>query len=56
MPLGEIWGDTEFALPPGIEGEFVNLFTGEVVRTTASRTLLCREVFFSFPVALLLSR
>jgi (1->4)-alpha-D-glucan 1-alpha-D-glucosylmutase len=56
MPLGEIWGDTEIALPPGIEGEFVNLLTGDVVRTTATRTLLGREVFCSFPVALLLSR
>jgi (1->4)-alpha-D-glucan 1-alpha-D-glucosylmutase len=56
MPTGDVWGDTELALPPGIEGEFVNLLTGEIVRTTASRTLLCREVFASFPVALLLSR
>ncbi|MFL6301500.1 MAG: malto-oligosyltrehalose synthase [Terriglobales bacterium] len=56
MPLGDVWGDTEIALPPGIEGEFVNLLTGEVVRTTSSRSLLCREVFASFPVALLLSR
>ena len=56
MPLGESWGDTELALPPGIEGEFVNLLTGEVLRTMPNRTLLCREVFASFPVALLLSR
>jgi maltooligosyltrehalose synthase len=51
-----VWGDTEIALPPGIEGEFVNLLTGEAVRTTTGRTLLCREVFASFPVAMLLSR
>jgi (1->4)-alpha-D-glucan 1-alpha-D-glucosylmutase len=56
MPLGDVWGDTEIALPPGLEGEFVNLLTGEVVRTTSSRTLLCREIFASFPAALLLSR
>jgi (1->4)-alpha-D-glucan 1-alpha-D-glucosylmutase len=56
MPIGNVWGDTEITLPPGIEGEFVNLLTGEVVRTTSTRTLLCREVFASFPVALLLSR
>jgi (1->4)-alpha-D-glucan 1-alpha-D-glucosylmutase len=55
-PLGEIWGDTEIVLPPGIEGEFVNLYTGEIVRTSPTRTLLGREVFASFPAALLISR
>src|SRR4051812_17738534 len=55
-PLGDVWGDTEIALPPGVEGEFVNLYTGEVVHTTAARTLLGRELFASFPVALLISR
>ena len=55
-PVGEMWADTEIALPPGVEGEFVNLYTGEVIHTTAARTLLGREVFASFPVALLISR
>ena len=55
-PLGEVWGDTEITLPPGVEGEFVNLYTGEVLRTSPTRTLLSREVFASFPVALLISR
>jgi (1->4)-alpha-D-glucan 1-alpha-D-glucosylmutase len=55
-PVGDAWADAEIALPPGVEGEFVNLYTGEVVRTTATRTLLGREVFASFPVALLISR
>jgi (1->4)-alpha-D-glucan 1-alpha-D-glucosylmutase len=55
-PLGDAWADTEIALPPGVEGEFVNLYTGEMLRTSATRTLLGREVFASFPVALLISR
>jgi len=55
-PLGDAWADTEVALPPGVEGEFVNLYTGEVLHTSATRTLLCREVFASFPAALLISR
>ena len=55
-PLGDVWADTEVALPPGVEGEFVNLYTGEVLRTSATRTLLCREVFATFPAALLISR
>jgi len=55
-PLGEVWGDTEIALPPGIEGEFVNLYTGELVRTSPTRTLSGREIFASFPAALLISR
>jgi (1->4)-alpha-D-glucan 1-alpha-D-glucosylmutase len=55
-PLGEVWGSAELALPPQAPDEFVNIFTGETVRRTPGRTLLCREVFARFPVALLSSR
>jgi (1->4)-alpha-D-glucan 1-alpha-D-glucosylmutase len=52
-PLGELWDDT--ALPvPAQTTEFVeNVFTAEKVKVTPARTLLCREVFAHFPVALL---
>ena len=46
----------ELALPPGAPLEYENVFTGEIVRQTPQRTLLCREVFASFPVALLRGR
>ena len=52
-PTGDAWGAAEIALPPGSPTEFENVLTGEMVRQTASRSLLCREVFASFPVALL---
>ncbi|HSE48292.1 MAG TPA: malto-oligosyltrehalose synthase [Terriglobales bacterium] len=55
-PLGEAWGAAELALPPGAPLEYENVFTGEIVRQTPQRTLLCREVFASFPVALLRGR
>lgn len=62
-PLGETaWGDTLIYLPPDAAlSEFVNLFTGEVIRSTAcAETEACTEalqaaaVFGRFPVALLL--
>ncbi|HZU21653.1 MAG TPA: malto-oligosyltrehalose synthase, partial [Terriglobales bacterium] len=53
LPVGEMWGETELALPPRAATEFENVFTGEIVRATAGRALLCREVFANFPVALL---
>ncbi|HTK94640.1 MAG TPA: malto-oligosyltrehalose synthase [Terriglobales bacterium] len=51
--LGDVWGNAEIALPPGAPAEFENVFTGEIVRQTPARSLLCREVFAHFPVALL---
>ena len=42
-------------LPPGFANtRFRNLLTGETVEAGAQGTLLCREVFSSFPVGLLL--
>jgi (1->4)-alpha-D-glucan 1-alpha-D-glucosylmutase len=53
-PLGQVWGDAELVLPATAEGRrFRNIFTGEVLEAGAS--LLCREVFGNFPVALLSS-
>jgi (1->4)-alpha-D-glucan 1-alpha-D-glucosylmutase len=51
-PLGAIWGDSEIALPPEAIGRRLhNVFTGESLH--AGETILCREVFANFPVALL---
>jgi (1->4)-alpha-D-glucan 1-alpha-D-glucosylmutase len=51
-PLGSVWGDAELALPPGFMGmRLRNVFTGE--QHHAGSSLLCREIFGSFPVALL---
>ncbi len=52
-PLGEIWQDTEIPMPSKAPEFLENIFTGEKVRVTPQRTLLCREVFARFPVALL---
>jgi len=55
-PLAEAWGAAELALPPGAPLEFENVFIGELVRQTPQRSLLCREIFARFPVALLRGR
>ena len=55
-PLGDVWGEAELALPPGAPQEFENVLTGELVRQTPARSLLCRELFARFPVALLRGR
>ena len=55
-PLGKLWGDTEILLPSRAGAALENVFTGEEIRPNSSRTLLCREVFAHFPVALLASR
>jgi (1->4)-alpha-D-glucan 1-alpha-D-glucosylmutase len=51
-PLGEVWETTELPLPVAGD-EFVNVLTGERLSSTPTRTLLCREIFQRFPVALL---
>ncbi len=55
-PLGDVWGETGVQLPPQAPHEFVNVFTGETLAPSAERSLLCRELFARFPVALLGSR
>ncbi len=56
-PLGRrVWKDGVLNLPPGAPGRWVNVFTGESLRTFGgprSRAMHLRDVFRGFPVALL---
>ena len=53
-PLAELWENTELPVP-GNTAEFMyNVFTGVKIRVTPSHTLLGRELFQHFPVALLI--
>jgi (1->4)-alpha-D-glucan 1-alpha-D-glucosylmutase len=55
MPLGDAWGRTQIELPPrSPETPLKNWLTGEIL-PAGQRTLLCREVFASFPLGLLLN-
>jgi (1->4)-alpha-D-glucan 1-alpha-D-glucosylmutase len=54
-PVGAAWGETELAVVRA-STDYENVFTGEVVKSSNARTLLCREVFAHFPVALLAAR
>jgi len=52
-PIGPAWGDAQLSVPPLAKGrQLRNVFTGEKV--AAGRSILCREVFAAFPVALLI--
>jgi (1->4)-alpha-D-glucan 1-alpha-D-glucosylmutase len=51
-PLGNAWKNTEIFLNRP-RTDFVNIFTGQILRTSSSGMLLCREVFADFPVSLL---
>ncbi len=55
MPLAAIWENTELPVPSRSPEFLENVFTGEKIRVTPQRTLLCREVFAHFPVAVLVS-
>jgi (1->4)-alpha-D-glucan 1-alpha-D-glucosylmutase len=52
-PLGELWEDLELPVPPQAAEFLDSVFTGEKIRVTPERTLLGREIFAHFPVALL---
>jgi (1->4)-alpha-D-glucan 1-alpha-D-glucosylmutase len=52
-PLGEVWEGAELTLPENLPSSFENLFTGERLNRTEKGTLLCREIFARFPVAVL---
>ncbi len=54
-PLGAAWGNTELTVTRA-SAEYENVFTSEVMKSSNTRTLLCREVFARFPVALLRAR
>jgi (1->4)-alpha-D-glucan 1-alpha-D-glucosylmutase len=52
LPMGTAWGDMHLQLPSEVVGQRLrNIFTGE--RFVAGNSLLCRELFGSFPLALL---
>jgi (1->4)-alpha-D-glucan 1-alpha-D-glucosylmutase len=55
FPLRDMWETTELPVPARAAEFMENAFTGEKVKVTPRRTLLCREVFAHFPVALLVS-
>ena len=51
-PIGSVWNDTALSLPPEAIGKRLrNVLTSEIIHP--GQTLLCREIFASFPVALL---
>ncbi|HWK31614.1 MAG TPA: malto-oligosyltrehalose synthase [Terriglobales bacterium] len=56
FPTGDTWGSTELLIPPSSAEIFENVLTGEMVKLTANGTILARELFRVFPVALLASR
>ncbi|MGC2696161.1 MAG: malto-oligosyltrehalose synthase [Candidatus Angelobacter sp.] len=53
-PLGELWGSTELPVPPRTTEFLENVFTGEKIKVSGNRSLLCHELFGHFPVALLI--
>jgi maltooligosyltrehalose synthase len=53
-PLGDAWQDTSVSLPSA--GVYLNVLNGEVNELAGARSLLCRELFARFPVALLVNR
>jgi (1->4)-alpha-D-glucan 1-alpha-D-glucosylmutase len=54
-PIGAVWGDAELSLPAeSIGKQLRNIFTGEVF--SRGQSLLCRDIFGSFPLALLAAR
>jgi len=53
--FGDLWEATELPVPPHTAECMDNVLTGERIRVTANRTLLGRELFQHFPVALLIS-
>lgn len=54
-PLGDVWNRTELPVPSKTPEFLDNVFTGEKIKVTPGRTLLCHELFLHFPVALLVS-
>src|SRR5207302_1311459 len=54
-PLASVWDNTELQLPRPAPTHLLNVFSGEVIESQ-NGTLLCREIFRSFPLALLAAR
>lgn len=56
MPIGEVWGETELVLPsPTSNTQLRNVLTGETIPVGDAHRIRCRELFRSFPVALLVN-
>ena len=55
MPLGLLWENTELPVTSKTPEFLENVFTGEKIKVSPRRTLLCSEIFAHFPVALLVS-
>jgi (1->4)-alpha-D-glucan 1-alpha-D-glucosylmutase len=53
-PLGDIWENTELPVPANTPEFMYNVFSGVKITVTPNRTLLGRELFQHFPVALLI--
>ena len=53
-PLDELWENTELSVPGNTPEFMYNVFTGMKIRVTPNHTLLGRELFQHFPVALLI--
>lgn len=52
LPLGEKWHDTQIELPPGMPSAWNNAITKQ--HSKSDRTLLVKDIFEHFPVALLI--
>lgn len=55
-PVGDIWQNTQLVIAASAVTEYENVFTAERLQPNSSQSLLCRELFAHFPVALLVSR
>ncbi|HYX52832.1 MAG TPA: malto-oligosyltrehalose synthase [Candidatus Limnocylindrales bacterium] len=55
LPLGPLWENTEVPVTSKTPEFLENVLTGEKIKVSGTRTLLCSEVFAHFPVALLVS-
>ncbi|HEU5233886.1 MAG TPA: malto-oligosyltrehalose synthase [Terriglobales bacterium] len=53
-PIGDVWGDATITLPEGVPSELRNVLTDKKV-TATDRKMLCREIFESLPVAVLVT-
>jgi maltooligosyltrehalose synthase len=55
LPLGEAWREEALLLPAYAGKPFLDAFTGERRSVSTEGTLLLREIFEEFPVAVLSS-
>lgn len=53
-PIADVWGDATITLPEGIPSELRNVLTDNKVAAT-DRKLVCREIFETLPVAVLVA-